>query len=703
MMGQESRPEEYTYRRYNSRTMSARRAAAVLWMLTGAAVHAQTPAVDFDRDVKPLLRDKCVGCHGPAQQNGGLRLDRRQPAMLGGANGVAILPGNAARSPLVWRVSGPTTFGPQMPPTGPLRADEVTLLRRWIDDGAPWSETNTSTAADTPLMRAALEGTVAEVRTLLDDRADVNARNAAGATALMWSVTDVDKVRLLLDHGADVRARTEDGRTALHMAATRNGGSEVVALLLGHGASATDRGAGALPIDIAANAGDPATLEALLTAGAAANDATAAAAAFVECLACLDVLRRHGLGADALGPALGLALATDGAAVVEYLLKAGAPPAGAAFPPWPDYTPLMIAANSDRDVTRKRQLLLTAGADPGAKTSAGETAKTRAAAKVESSEPGVRARPAAVGPAGLRAAIEKAVALLQQSDVVFTKNTGCISCHHETVPAILVALAGRKQVPLDERTAREQRRRTLAYLDERRERVLQGFDIPGAPASAGYVLMALHAQGEPASPATDALTRLLQMTQLADGRWRIQAHRPPIESSDVTATAVSLRALQLYGRTDRRAQWEPRVVAARKWLESAAATTTEERTFRLLGLGWGGASPDAVAAAARDLASAQRSDGAWSELPALASDAYSTGQALFALHEAGRASPADALYQRGVAFLLRTQHADGSWLVKTRAIPLQVYFETGFPHGADQFISAAATAWAAIALTIALP
>jgi N-acyl-D-amino-acid deacylase len=80
------------------------------------------------------------------------------------------------------------------------------------------------------------------------------------------------------------------------------------------------------------------------------------------------------------------------------------------------------------------------------------------------------------------------------------------------------------------------------------------------------------------------------------------------------------------------------------------------------------------------------------------SDAYATGQALAALRESGVVDPGDQAVGRGVAYLLRTQLEDGSWLVKSRAVPIQAYFESGFPHGADQWISAAATAWAVRAL-----
>ena len=81
---------------------------------------------------------------------------------------------------------------------------------------------------------------------------------------------------------------------------------------------------------------------------------------------------------------------------------------------------------------------------------------------------------------------------------------------------------------------------------------------------------------------------------------------------------------------------------------------------------------------------------------ALASDAYATGQALVALKTAGIGNA------RGVEFLMKSQLADGSWHVLTRAPAIQPYFDSEFPHGADQFISAAASNWAVMALAGAI-
>jgi squalene cyclase len=129
----------------------------------------------------------------------------------------------------------------------------------------------------------------------------------------------------------------------------------------------------------------------------------------------------------------------------------------------------------------------------------------------------------------------------------------------------------------------------------------------------------------------------------------------------------------------------------------------EEKAMKLLGLVWAKAEPEDIKAAAQAVMSEQRPDGGWAQLPALETDAYATGQALTALHAAGQIAVNDQIYNRGAAFLLRTQRPDGSWLVRSRSFPFQPYKESGFPHGKDQWISAAGTSWATMALTASLP
>lgn len=111
---------------------------------TGAA-----EAVDFTRDVQPVLQKHCVGCHGPERQRGGWRADVKSIALNGGdAHAPNILPGNAAESPLIRFVSG---LEPDMlmPAKGdPLSAEEIALLRAWIDQGAPWPDSASAKVED---------------------------------------------------------------------------------------------------------------------------------------------------------------------------------------------------------------------------------------------------------------------------------------------------------------------------------------------------------------------------------------------------------------------------------------------------------------------------------------------------------------------------------------------------------------------------
>jgi squalene cyclase len=104
----------------------------------------------------------------------------------------------------------------------------------------------------------------------------------------------------------------------------------------------------------------------------------------------------------------------------------------------------------------------------------------------------------------------------------------------------------------------------------------------------------------------------------------------------------------------------------------------------------------------QELLALQRADGGWSDLPSMGSTAYATGKALVALQTAGLQT-SDPAYQRGVQYLLNSQQEDGSWYVKSRALGFQPYFDAGFPYDHDQWISAAATSWSTMALTLAVP
>ena len=542
----------------------------------------------------------------------------------------------------------------------------------------------------TPLMYAALYGDRESARRLLDQGADANARNDAGATALMWAVDDLDTTRLLIERGADPNVRSADGRTAVFLAAGRSGASEVVRALLDRGATLQNQAV----LNQAAEAGDAATLRLLLERGAGAGALPFDLAMRSECPDCVELLLTSA-GRPALTRALESAARYGNSAGMRMLLERGAEPTPAALQSAAasEEAPAEgVAALLDRGVHVDRTLDLAARH--------GDTAVVAALRKAGATEtaaaPPTVKKPAV--PRSVHDAVTVSLPLLQHVDTVFLEKAGCISCHNNSLFQMTAAVVRRKKFRVDEAAFQAQMTRTRAYLESWRERELQDIPIPGRVDTTAYILAGLATTNYPPDAATDALARYVRRRQLADGSWRIATHRPPIESSDMTVTALALRALRAYAPAPLKADYDHAVARGAAWLATAQPKRTEDHAFKLLGLGWAGESRAAMRKAADTLIAQQRPDGGWSQLPTLASDAYATGQALTALAETGALKPSDDSYQKGVRFLLSMQLEDGSWYVRTRAVAVQPYFDSEFPHGPDQFISAAATNWATMAL-----
>jgi squalene cyclase len=222
------------------------------------------------------------------------------------------------------------------------------------------------------------------------------------------------------------------------------------------------------------------------------------------------------------------------------------------------------------------------------------------------------------------------------------------------------------------------------------------------PVVVSYMLVGLDAEHYKPDLNTDAVAMYLKSHQSADGQWAYPAAdtRPPICSDYIGQTALSMRALQLYAPKTDKAAYDRSIQLAAAWMTTARPKNNDDRGWRVLGLAWAGKDKDATQKALRELLAVQRADGGWSDLDSMESSAYATGKALFALETAGLPA-SDEAYQRAVRFLLSTQQEDGSWYVRTRAMAFQPYFDAGFPHGFDQWISAAGTSWATLALSMA--
>ena len=225
--------------------------------------------------------------------------------------------------------------------------------------------------------------------------------------------------------------------------------------------------------------------------------------------------------------------------------------------------------------------------------------------------------------------------------------------------------------------------------------------VGGLVANLSYELFAMAEARYPCNFVTDAAALSLLRLQHSNGTWSITDCRPPLGMSDIKWAALVSRSLLAYLPAGLTAERDRAIAAARSYLMKTPARTTQDAAFRVLGLVWTGAPSTAIHEARSNLLALQREDGGWGQLTTMASDAYATDQALFAL-KSGGVTPSDQAYRRGVGHLLRTQLPDGSWFVESRAVAFQPYRETGFPHGRSQFISAAATSWAVLALAPAL-
>jgi hypothetical protein len=198
---------------------------------------------------------------------------------------------------------------------------------------------------------------------------------------------------------------------------------------------------------------------------------------------------------------------------------------------------------------------------------------------------------------------------------------------------------------------------------------------------------------------TDAAAVFVAGAQHQDGSWLFRgSSRSPMQEGTIRRTALSVRAIQLYMPPAKHAETNERLSRSRRWLLEAKPLTTDDYAMHLIGLYWTGASKAKLSLAAAVLKKQQNADGGWKQSGYLSSDAFATGEALWALKESGMLATTEAGYRRGVKFLLETQCEDGSWYIRSRAVKLQPYFQSGFPFDHDQWISAAGTAYAVMAL-----
>jgi ankyrin repeat protein len=570
------------------------------------------------------------------------------------------------------------------------------------------------------------------VKVLLERGAAPDITNYVGATPLLYAVGNVESVRALLEAAGAVNKASKFGTTPLVAAARYPVSSDVVRLLLERGADARSR---TNALREAGSAGDVASFNMLLATGIRPGNVIQPAM-----MGHLEILEAAlAAGADLqfdgghAGHALNFALYGQQPAIAKLLIDRGADltfrsPRGEHQTP-----PILWAAYNESGDASVARLMIQKGVDVNMRSFLGESAldwararNNKALEKVlldSGAREGSSARkqkkiPNRELPDGreavdslVRQSATRAIALLQRSSDVFlhsgvVRQQACVSCHHQTLPAVTFAWARERGLRVDEISVGRQVQDQVRFWKEG-DKISKTRELirpqPDTPVLLGYGLWGLSELGYPADSLTEAMVWYLAATQRPDGSWAAADHRPPMEDGPIQGAAFAIRALRLYPLAGREPELKQRIARAGDYLMAASPTTFNQQVFQLLGLGWAGESAGRLRSFVNDIRKKQNADGGWSQLDGLPSDSWATGQALVALNTAGGVAISDEAFQKGVRFLLRTQFDDGSWYVRSRAWPFQPHFESEFPHGKDQWISASGTAWATMALLLTQP
>ena len=306
-------------------------------------------------------------------------------------------------------------------------------------------------------------------------------------------------------------------------------------------------------------------------------------------------------------------------------------------------------------------------------------------------------------PAEVRKAIQSALPLLEKSSAGSAEQRKCFTCHSQALPVMAISEARKRSFGIDMKNYARQIEHTVAHLKKGKSNYEQGKGQGGGVDTAGYALWTLEVGEYPANQVTDAVIHYLLLSPDESDFWKCSSNRPPSESSDFTTTYLAIRALKYYGNSGQQLSVQERFNNALKWLLDASPVTVEDRVFHLRSLEYLEAPPASLKLHADNLLEMQQPDGGWAQTEDMKSDPYATATVMVGLIRTQQITPENIPYQKGLSFLLKHQTESGSWHVESRSKPFQKYFETGFPHEKDQFISTTATAWATIALLLALP
>src|SRR5438067_8564796 len=287
--------------------------------------------------------------------------------------------------------------------------------------------------------------------------------------------------------------------------------------------------------------------------------------------------------------------------------------------------------------------------------------------------------------------VDRAIQYLQSESAAWLNTRKCAACHHVPMPLWALGEADRRGYAIDKKFVADTTESLLGSKDKLMASKI--FPDPAAPPdprpqgrglNMGLPFLAVAAQSLPSlkegqKQSLKLIAEEIVKKQRADGSWEFFAtlRRPPINESQTTDAAWIIMALQ--GETGPDAPESQRAALSRAiaWLDAAKPSDIhQDKALKVL-MGARSAKPrETMQPTIDELLALQRADGGWSQtVPELKSDAFATGQTLYALSLAGFTAERPEI-RRGIDFLVATQKPDGSWPMTSRATP------NGSPGGA---------------------
>jgi hypothetical protein len=308
--------------------------------------------------------------------------------------------------------------------------------------------------------------------------------------------------------------------------------------------------------------------------------------------------------------------------------------------------------------------------------------------------------------------VERAIAYLQTESASWMKTKKCAACHHAPMPLWAMGEAGRQGYAIDKEFVAETTEAVLGSMDKM---IASGlFADPAKPPdprpqgrglNVGTAFLAVAARSLPSleegqRQSLQLIADEIVKKQQPDGSWEFFLSRPPMNESQTTETVWIIMALQ--GETREGTPEAQRAALAKgvAWLEDAKLPENhQDKVLKVLLAARAGQTRETVQTTIDELFALQRADGGWSQtVPEMRSDAFATGQTLYALALAGYTDERPEI-KRAIKFLVATQEPDGSWPMLSRSTP------DGKPGSSKLLtpIKCGAAAWATLGLARLVP